>query len=162
MSAPLTLAVRELGGTGAPLVVLHGLLGSARNWQSAGVALADFQKKLNRLTLKVTGAPTEKLKVTWGDVAKVFTAAQLRKGVNLAAEFPQNPTSPAFAKIWQAVVAKQAYETKQIKALFRSPEARKDKEAVVKSSQVEFERLAAALQAAVRPVDSTLRIEPVR
>ncbi len=129
---------------------------------AAGVALADFQKKLNRLTLKVTGAPTEKLKVTWGDVAKVFTAAQLRKGVNLAAEFPQNPTSPAFAKIWQAVAAKQAYETKQIKTLFRSPEARKDKEAVVKSSQVEFERLAAALQAAVRPVDSTLRIEPVR
>jgi hypothetical protein len=129
---------------------------------AAGVALADFQKKLNRLTLRVAGAKTAQVKVTWGDVAKIFTAAELAKGVNLAAEFPQNPTSPAFAKIWKAVAEKQAYETKQIKTLFRSPEAKKDIEAVVKSSQVEFDRLAAALQATLKPVDSTLKVEEVR
>lgn len=129
---------------------------------AAGVALADFQKKLNRLTLRVAGAKTAQLKVTWGDQAKIFTAAQLAKGVNLAAEFPRNPTSPAFARIWKAVAEKQAYETKQIKTLFRSPEAKKDMEAVVKSSQVEFERLAAALQATIKPVDSTLKVEEVR
>lgn len=129
---------------------------------AAGVALADFQKKLNRLTLRVAGAKTAQLKVTWGDTSKIFTAAQLAKGVNLAAEFPQNPTSPAFAKIWKAVAEKQAYETKQIKTLFRSPEAKKDMEAVVKSSQVEFDRLAAALQAVIKPVDSTLKVEEVR
>lgn len=129
---------------------------------AAGVALADFQKKLNRLTLRVAGAKTAQVKVTWGDVAKIFTAAELAKGVNLAAEFPQNPTSPAFAKIWKAVAEKQAYETKQIKTLFRSKEAKADMEAVVKSSQVEFDRLAAALQATLKPVDSTLKVEAVR
>jgi hypothetical protein len=60
------------------------------------------------------------------------------------------------------VADKQAYETKQIKTLFRSKEAKADIEAVVKSSQVEFDRLAAALQATIKPVDSVLKVEAVR
>jgi pimeloyl-ACP methyl ester carboxylesterase len=35
------LFVRELGGSGRPLLLLHGLLGSGRNWQSAGAGLAE-------------------------------------------------------------------------------------------------------------------------
>lgn len=50
------LASRDLGGAGAPpLVVLHGLLGSSRNWQSAGAALAARGPRVVALDLRNHG-----------------------------------------------------------------------------------------------------------
>src|SRR5207245_694567 len=69
--------------------------------------------------------------VTWGSQTKTFTADQLSRGVNLAAEFPSNPFCAAFGKVDSAIAAKQTYETKQVKEIFRSPEAKSDVEAVL-------------------------------
>lgn len=128
---------------------------------AAGVALSDFQQRFNRLIFKVSGVQGAQAKVTWGTDTKTFTAAELGRGINLAAEFPNSPLAVAFGKIWQAVGEKQAYETKQIKTIFRSKEAKADREAVAKSSQVEFERLAAALKMASAPVESQIKVEIV-
>ena len=55
MAKVLPLAARELGGTGSPIVILHGLLGSSRNWQSAGVALAASGHRVIGLDLRNHG-----------------------------------------------------------------------------------------------------------
>ena len=129
---------------------------------AAGLALADFHQRFNRLTLKVKGAQAAQVKVTWGGQAKVFDRGALEVGVNLAVEFPQGPLKPAFDQIWKAVGEKQAFETRQIKTLFRSPEAKKDMEAVAKSSELEHAKLVAALKAAYAPAETSLAIEEVR
>lgn len=129
---------------------------------AAGLALSDFQNRFNRLTLKVAGAKSAQVKVTWGEQVKIFAAADLARGINLAAEFPQGPTKPAFDKIWQAVGAKQNFETKQIKTLFRSKEAKADLEAVVKASELEHAKLVADLQAVAVPVETALYFEEIK
>lgn len=55
MAKFLPLAARELGGSGSPIVILHGLLGSSRNWQSAGVALAASGHRVIGLDLRNHG-----------------------------------------------------------------------------------------------------------
>lgn len=52
----VALASRALGGAGSPaVVVLHGLLGSSRNWQSAGAALAARGPRVIALDLRNHG-----------------------------------------------------------------------------------------------------------
>lgn len=127
---------------------------------AAGAALTDFHARFNRLTLRVTGLKGSVGRVTWGGKSKDFTAVALAGGINLAAEFPDNPTTPAFAAVWKAVGEKQAYETRQIKTLFRSKEAKADMEKVVADSQAEFLRLESVLRSAsAAPVESELLIE---
>ena len=125
----------------------------------SAMTLIPFNQELNRLTLKANNVKTARsYKVTWGSESKTFTGYQLERGINLAAEFPCNPFCEAFAKVDAAVAAKQAYETKQIKQAFRSPEVKTDMEGVAASTEKEREPLAAAIRAAFVTVTHTIGI----
>jgi hypothetical protein len=88
----------------------------------AGMALVPFDRKLNRLTLRVTSPKAKAYRVTWGAESKTYTAEQLKAGVPLAADFIHHPLLPAFQTVWNAVAEKQAYETKQIKGIVHPKE----------------------------------------
>ncbi|MEN9575524.1 MAG: hypothetical protein RL514_3379 [Verrucomicrobiota bacterium] len=124
----------------------------------SAMTVIPFNQELNRLTLVAKGGTAKSYKVTWGAEARTYSAEQLAKGVNLAADFAVNPFSEAFGKVDAAVIAKQSYETKQIKQLFRSPEAKADMEAVAKKSEEERAPLAAAIKTAFIPVTHTVKI----
>jgi len=129
----------------------------------SAMTLIPFNQELNRLVLEVANVKAgASYKVTWGTESKTFIAAQLKRGINLAAEFPCNPFCEAFGKVDAAVAAKQAYETRQIKASFRSPEAKTDMEGVAARTEQERAPLAEAIKAAFAPVTHTIKIELVK
>jgi hypothetical protein len=64
--------------------------------------LFSFNNDLNKYMLTVKDAP-EKTKITWGSKSKEFDSSTLAKGINLAAEFMDNPFSSSFAKIFTAL-----------------------------------------------------------
>jgi lysophospholipase L1-like esterase len=142
---------------------------------SAGtmVQFFPFNKDLNRLMLKVDGA-TGKYKVTWGkgpeaNSSKEYTADELKAGVNLAADFVQNPFVEAFAAVDQKVREKQAFETKMFKGLVHSlndaREQLKQDEAIdglVAAVKKRHAELTAAVTDAVKPVTHTIKIEPIQ
>jgi lysophospholipase L1-like esterase len=139
--------------------------GSAR----AAAAFVPFDEELNRFKLVVTGA-TGKTKVTWGDVSKEFDADALAKGINLAAEFPDNPFGPAFAKVAAVVKEQQEFETPAVKQLLHSAPTYKkilpdDAAAVDQLVASAVKRDAALLDASVKsvePVKHVIKIEAVK
>ena len=85
-----------------------------------------FNQDLNRFTLVVENAPADKCKVTWGKSSKEFSKDQLAKGINLAAEFIDNPFSEPFRKVDAAVREQQKYETGLVKSVVtKLPDFRK-------------------------------------
>ena len=69
-----------------------------------------FNEDLNQYVLVVKGLKTAKAKVTWGSQSKDFSAAELSRGVNLAAEFLDNPFRNQFFRVHNAVQAQEHEE----------------------------------------------------
>ena len=125
-----------------------------------GMSLVPFNQELNRLMLVVTNIGAPRCQVIWGGATNVYTADQLSAGVNLADDFAVNPFSEPFNNVYQAVAAKQAYETKQIKTSFHSPEARTNMTAVVTRTEAERAPLVEAMKAAFVPVRHVVKLTP--
>ncbi len=129
-----------------------------------------FNADLNRLTLVVRNLPTPAATVTWGETRR-FTREQLEAGVNLAAEFLDNPFSEPFRQLDELVARKQAFETALVKECFASfrrirslaPDDPAVEEAIATLRTkllAAQERWQADARAAVKPVRHTLVIQP--
>lgn len=124
----------------------------------SGMTLVPFNQELNRFTLVVKNGKAGNYRVTWGASSRSYSADQLAKGVNLAADFAENPFSEAFNKVDEAVARKEAYETRQIKTLFHGDEGRTDIAATVALTEEVRKPLADAIAAAFVPVDHQIKI----
>ena len=65
----------------------------------------------------------------------------------------------AFKRVDDAVGAKQAYETTQIKKIFHGDEGKKDMEVAVKRTEAERAPLVEAIKTAFVPVKHTIKIQ---
>ena len=129
-----------------------------------------FNETLNRFRLVVRGIPGKRVKLTWGPAASEFSAAQLQQGINLAAEFLDNPFCEPFRKVQDADcrtavgrgrVGQGANEQPGRVSRIGVPGARDAIErltAVLVKRDREFREAPAAL---VKPVRHVLKIEPL-
>jgi lysophospholipase L1-like esterase len=130
-----------------------------------------FNDDLNRFKLVATNVGSDKVRVTFGKASKEFAAADLAKGINLAAEFLDNPFSGPFAAEMKKIQAKQVLETKLDKDLLTSsmptfaqaiPEAKPAYAAFEPAIPAMLAAQAKAVADAVPPVRYQIKVEPVR
>jgi hypothetical protein len=125
-----------------------------------------FNQDLNRYSLVVKNA-TGDMKVTWGATSKTFTAEQLAQGINLAAEFLNNPFSKPFQQAQDVIYKQQAFETSANKTFLHSlmewrknfPEEEKSFQHLADITMQRQETLRTASTAAVKPVQHTISVE---
>jgi hypothetical protein len=130
-----------------------------------------FNEELNRFVLVAEniGADAE-CKVTWGEAARQYTGGELAKGINLAADFLDNPFSEPFRRIEEVIVKQQEFETRLTRFLLHRlpdylrcvPETKEDIDNIVEKLCQKDKEMAAASSASVVPVRHSIRIEITR
>jgi hypothetical protein len=126
-----------------------------------------FNQELNRYLLIVKNSPAKSLKVSWGTQSKIFSSDDLAKGVNLAAEFLDNPFSSPFAEVQKKIADQQAFETIASKSLLHTlldwthffPETNEKFSQLPSLVIAKWQTLREASTAAVVPVKHTIKIE---
>lgn len=126
-----------------------------------------FNQDLNRFLLVVKNPPAQKLRVTWGPSSREFTAGELEKGINLAAEFLDNPFSKPFQEVDAKVQEKQTFETLAIKSSLNSllswrkalPEDALTLDRLGEAVVAKAKAKGAEVRALVVPVNHTIRVE---
>lgn len=127
----------------------------------SGMTLVPFSEDLNRFVLRATGTLTGAYRVKWGDGSREYSADQLSQGVQLAVDFADNPFRDAFDKVDDAVAAKQAFETTQVKKIFHGRAGKTGFEKVVVETEARRAPLADAIAKAVVPVTHTIEITQI-
>jgi lysophospholipase L1-like esterase len=142
----------------------------AGNWKYGNAAIlpfVPFNQDLNRYLLVAQNLKSERARITWGEQSQEFTAAELARGVNLAAAFLKNPFVLPFAAVDRAVINKQSFETQFITHfLYDQPGLLKgvpSKAAAFKMIDTGFRDAHAGLlencRKVVKPVTHTIKIE---
>ncbi|MDA3799502.1 MAG: SGNH/GDSL hydrolase family protein [Kiritimatiellae bacterium] len=132
-----------------------------------------FNQNLNRYILVVKNLPTKTAEIKWGEASKTFSKEQLEAGINLAAEFLDNPFLKPFDALNRVVSQKQAQETRAIKGLITNfrylendfPDDEEVENATAILRQKLFEqndKCAAEARATVQPVTHTIQIIPIK
>ena len=138
------------------------------NGNDAGILpFLPFNQDLNRYMLVVKGI-TGKAKVSWGGYpAQEFSGDDLAKGVNLAAYFWDNPFHGPFFYADHAVLVQQAYQERLVQDFLV---VKRDYQQVLPPGYTGLDQFATlgltlnndlnkASQAAVKPIDTVIRIE---
>ena len=132
------------------------------------IEVLPFNEELNRYKLVVKNTTSPKLKITWGKTSRIYPVADLEKGINLAADFIDNPFSETFFKIDKIILDQQIFETTATKTLLNSllswrrlfPNATESYDKMTREVVERSKTLRQESRAAVQPVKHTIQIEP--
>jgi len=130
-----------------------------------------FNQELNRFILAAKNIDADaECKVTWGNVSGQYKGADLTEGINLAADFLDNPFSEPFRRCEEVISKQQVFETTLTRRLLHNipdylryvPDTKEDLDNVIEKLCQKDKEMAAASSASVVPVRHSIKIEIAR